>query len=560
MKKMNSQKSESLYSLPIITSNLITNPNEFTGTTPVNSYQHVCEKMWKDFLRKPVIHSHDATIQTKQQNNHTGVFFTPYLTKSFKEGDKEVVVGVIGTMGPRAAMTAMTGRQPCFQFTGYNEELRKIDMEAYSESVYNLSIALKSGTLDGTPKCHVVIVLSHSGEPEDEELVEMLVKTHKKNTAKKANLPSTSIDFHISSHSHNIYFKKIIFNGHKGHKHQIYIHQSGPYASNLGVMQFEYNFETEQLNLRNEFVKVPLSTTGSDSTDRHLYESDHLGDTNNPISLFETTGVCFDCIDNGNVLLPIRIPVINEIPMDASYLKKMASYKELINKYILGSYFPFNYDSKIGSLNIENINEKKDFGTIVSDCVINEMRKKHQKIRSLVDKLKVSNKYSGEATLKELLEADGVTHPVDLPHSFTSWKMKDIESILNQHIHTYLIPTDGLRTHIKTLKHWNESVIDLQFSDIYTLLPLGRLSKYVGENVLPGETVENFYLPLRVAKRLMIYTQVLSDVFNLHIISMCRSSNIQYKTRWWGIPFLVEDKQTKRNVKIYHGFGSHLGF
>lgn len=550
IRRMNSQMESQSYALPIISSNLITNLKELQSSSGKYNFEE-CEQFWKDFIRDPY-HIHPLRNGT---NHHRGTFFTPYVTKTFKssENGPELTVGVIGTMGPAAAMTAMTGRQPCFHYYGFNETTKKVDIDLYATQIYNLALDLKAGR-NGSPKCQVVVVLSHSGEPEDKEVAELIVKKHKSEYSKKGNewLPRVAVDVHISSHSHNIYFEKLSFTSRqKGDKHDIqhhvYIHQAGPYASNLGVLQFDYHFETQQLILKNEKIKVPKSTIISDSVTREDYERDHLGDVNNPISLFHTTGICFDCIDNENVLLPIRIPITNEIPMDQGYLEILQNYKHLINKYILGSEFPFTYESLIGSIDISKITEKTQFGDIAADCIVQEMRHNQQKIKHVISYLKKHVKnYNPDWTLSQLLTHSSQHFPklvVDNYHyRFNHWRLRDIENVANNRFDVYLIPTDGFRTHIVSLKHWNESLIPLQFSDIYNMLPLGRLKHNIREGVLPGESIEVFYLPFRSAKRLLIYSHVIGQVMGFHFLSMCRSTNLSYKTRWYGIPLLVEDK------------------
>ncbi|KAG2374490.1 hypothetical protein C9374_010774 [Naegleria lovaniensis] len=560
IRRMNSQSHNDKYALPIVSSNLITNLNELQSSGGNYNLQE-CEQFWNDLIRDPYhIHPNNGNAEKSREpkHQHEGTFFTPYMTKTFKsENGTELTVGVIGTMGPAAAMTAMTGRQPCFHYYGFNETTKKVDIDRYVNSIYHLALDLKLGR-NGSPKCHVVVVLSHSGEPEDKEVAEIIVKKHKTEYSKKQNehLPRVAVDVHISSHSHNIYFEKLSFTSRRRDdknqhdiQHDVYIHQAGPYASNLGVLQFDYIFETEQLILKNEKIKVPKSTLISDSVTRDAYERDHLGDINNPISLFHTTGVCFDCIDHENVLLPIRIPITNEIPMDQDYLKILQNYKHLINKYILGAEFPFQYESWIGSIDISNITEKTQFGDVAADCIVHEMRHNQQKIKHVLEQLKqqVSN-YNPEWTLSQVValyqsQSQKNSKPLDKYHyRFNHWRLKDIENVVNNRFDVYLIPTDGFRTHIVSLKHWNESIIPLQFSDIYNMLPLGRLKHNIREGILPGESIEIFYLPFRTAKRLLTYSFVIGEVMGFHFLSMCRSTNLSYKTRWYGIPLLVEDK------------------
>ncbi|EFC39077.1 predicted protein [Naegleria gruberi] len=515
------------FSLPIISSNLITQGEN-------NIYREQCGKIWEKHYQKP-------TNLNSPGNN--GVFLTPYATKTFKsDNGQDLTVGIIGTMSPASAMVSITGRQPCFHYTGFNESKKEVNAEEYSNQIYEMAMDLKLGR-NGAPKCQVIVVLSHEGEPEDKQIAEMIVKKHK--STYKEGMPKVAVDIHISSHSHNIYLEKLQIDS----EHEVYIHQSGPYASNLGVLQLSYNFDTQQVRLLNEKVKVPLSNLVGDASNRDLFEKDHLGPLSPSTSLFETNGICFDCISN-SILFPVRIPITNEIPMDQPYRKKIENYKHLINKYILGDSFGYRFDSFVGSIDVSNVHDKTGVGSIVSNCVIQQFREKQAEALVLLEFLKKQEQYNEEQSIEENIHKLDKSLNVPKFHRFFSkLRIKDAENILDQRYDIYLIPTDGLRTHIISLKQWNETRLNFQFSDAYTFLSLGRLRSSIREDVLPGETMEVYYLPQRIAKRLFVYTRFLSDLLNLHIIAFCHSTNFSYKTRWYGIPFLVEDQLHKKEEK-----------
>ncbi|KAL9643263.1 hypothetical protein ABK040_014719 [Willaertia magna] len=477
LRKANNNWKGSNFSLPLITSNL-----EITKNIAF------CNQVETEF-----------TQINKEKKE--GLYFTPNYIKTFKDDNNgnELKIGMIGVMGPRSAMISIEGRSPCFHFKGFNDTNREIEMNHYVNHIYRLAKELKE-----EKGCQVVVVMSHSGEPEDEELAMLLLKKEDNHV----------VDIMLSSHTHNVYFKKIVTKRKKNKTQQstIYIHQAGPYGINLGVLQFEFDFIRNQLNLLNEKVKVPKTIVGVDSINSKDFERDHLGQINPSTSLFQTTGICFDCISN-TTLLPVRIPITGEIPLNNYYFMKIEFYKRLINEFILTNS-KFKYKSLLGSLSISNVSTKTEVGNIFSDCILEQVRKQSQSMQ--------------------------------LPP-----------------IHVFLMPIDSVRTDISTLKNYNESQIPLQFSDVYRIFPLGKLKYTISNHNLPGEKLELFYLPFTQLKRLMVISQILSDSFltpilNLYMLSMSHSSNIKYKVRSWGIPMVFEDKLTSQEEKTLNYFWKTL--
>jgi 2',3'-cyclic-nucleotide 2'-phosphodiesterase (5'-nucleotidase family) len=151
-------------------------------------------------------------------------YITPFVLKELTDSrGKTLKVGIMGMFGPNAAQLSVAYRK-CLLFDGFKQKRRnKLQWRKYVKKTINVANELRE-----KHGAQVVIMLAHSGEPEDVRLMDALKKRSK-------NKPI--VDIHISSHTHHIY----LVNRSVG-KGKTYIHQAGPFGTNLGVLQFEYDF------------------------------------------------------------------------------------------------------------------------------------------------------------------------------------------------------------------------------------------------------------------------------------------------------------------------------
>jgi 5'-nucleotidase/UDP-sugar diphosphatase len=243
-----------------------------------------------------------------------GVFLTPYILKELKSSptdERSIRVAILGIFSINAAETSAISRK-CVHFYGSKTG------KNFAELINSIKKRIIEIRTKHNPD--VVILLNHSGEPEDENIVYALQKWDE-----------NAIDVHISSHTHHCYLKKI--------KNTV-IHQAGPYGVNLGVLQFSYNLFTKKLTLLNEHIPIP--------------EYFH-----------------FDSKMTPNMLLPSRIPINSAIPYDSDILQKIELYKKIIDNTFL-KQMQFSYNTDLGFLEKkpESIHE---VAQMISDALLEEL-------------------------------------------------------------------------------------------------------------------------------------------------------------------------------------------
>jgi 2',3'-cyclic-nucleotide 2'-phosphodiesterase (5'-nucleotidase family) len=222
-------------------------------------------------------------------------------------------VAIIGVFGPDSAELSLPYRH-CTHFRGYDDHAHKINLDQYAQSVHETVTLVKE-----KHDAQVVILLAHSGVPEDEDLIRAL---HKLSNTDRF------IDVHISSHTHSIYMKQV---------GKTVIHQTNAYGTILGVLQFEYDFETKDVTLMNK--NVPIRD--------YFY------------------------VDAIPTLLPTQIVINAHIPMDKHYTQMIEKYKQMIDASFLKNS-EFKYSTMIGNVPTK-FKPGHSFHTFVADCLLQEM-------------------------------------------------------------------------------------------------------------------------------------------------------------------------------------------
>jgi 2',3'-cyclic-nucleotide 2'-phosphodiesterase (5'-nucleotidase family) len=348
-----------------------------------------CQQFKKLFTREKPSYEPAAACQQKRKNTH----FAPYkLKKLYDQKTGDVLrVALIGAMGPDSAQCCTVNRKD-IHFTGFNDTAGAVQWDDYVNLIYNTATKVRENYY-----ADVVVLISHSGQPEDQVLVQSL------NNMQQGDTPV--IDVHISSHTHDVYITKI---------DKVYIHQAEALGTALGVLQFDFDEETRQLKLLNANVGPKES----------FY-----------IDSFTNTS-----------LLPHRISINADIPMDPDYKLVIERYKDLIDKTFLKNQ-DYKYETPVGivpsrftGFEPNPISGTYEFVNYLADCLYNETNNK----------------------IEELGE-----HKLDI----------------------LIISSDAIRTDDAYFLAINQSGVIYQFSDVYRTLGIGTLSTTVSEGKLPGDVI-----------------------------------------------------------------------
>jgi len=349
-------------SLPMVLSNILfaEGCSNFENLTrPATSeYSPTCVS------NKKVIMNEDGSSSTLNEKPKESVFIVPHVLKELVDSrGKKLKVGIMGMFGPNAAQFSAAYRR-CVHFDTIKKKTKS--RKAWKEYVNKT----KQVATDLREKygAQLVIMLAHSGEPEDNNLMTAIHKGQEK----------PLVDVHISSHTHHIYLIKKNVKG-----ANTFVHQAGPFATNLGVLQFEFDFEKGHISrLLNE--NVPIKD--------HYYEA---------------------TLSVPNQLYPIRIPITSNLPMDKEYEALITGYRDMVDQGFLQNV-DFKYSSIIGKMPT-NWTNKYQLAQYVNDCLLNETNKELVKssfdpihvfivalgaVRTEVPSLRASNVTGGPVTFQ----------------------------------------------------------------------------------------------------------------------------------------------------------------
>jgi 2',3'-cyclic-nucleotide 2'-phosphodiesterase (5'-nucleotidase family) len=108
-----------------------------------------------------------------------------YTVKDLKSNGKTLRVGILGILGPDACQASAPKRKYA-KFYGYNEKKKKADFDELEKTLQSYVNSLKKAH-----NAEVIILLGHSGSPEDEKILSSV----------------EGIDIMISGHTHEVYVK-----------------------------------------------------------------------------------------------------------------------------------------------------------------------------------------------------------------------------------------------------------------------------------------------------------------------------------------------------------------
>lgn len=155
-----------------------------------------------------------------------GVYLTNYVIKevSNKETKESVKIGILGIYGPNSAFFSQNFRKSihgnrCIYYKGFDDISSEYAWDEYVDLTYNTIKHLKE-----KKGVKVIIVLGHSGQPEDSKFISLLNSKYKK------YLPL--IDIHLSSHTHHKYYR--FENG-------VLMNQNGGYGNKIGILELQYS-------------------------------------------------------------------------------------------------------------------------------------------------------------------------------------------------------------------------------------------------------------------------------------------------------------------------------
>lgn len=250
-----------------------------------------------------------------RNSDSDGVFITPYVLRELKssaQSKRSVKVAILGVFSINAAQTSVVNRK-CTRFHG---SYPSVNFGELIQAIRRRIVELKS-------KHHpdVIVILNHSGEDEDERIVRSLLRWDK-----------NSVHVHISSHTHSVYVKRV---------GRAVLAQAGPYAVNLGSLQFSFDFNSRQLTLLNEFEPVP-------------------------------TYFPLDSSISQRDILPPRIPINSATPYDADTFNKIQSYKKIIDEtFLRGTGYSFN--TRLGTITSKKPSSVKEASIMVCDALLEEI-------------------------------------------------------------------------------------------------------------------------------------------------------------------------------------------
>ncbi|KAL0489354.1 hypothetical protein AKO1_009221 [Acrasis kona] len=250
--------------------------------------------------------SNEYTLPSNYKRPTQKTKILPHVLKLIKdeETNETVKVAVIGFHGPDSAGLSYPYR--------YNDATEKPDAKAYVDWIYNAVTEIKN-----THKPDVVIMLSHSGNDEDFDII-----TSINNMTPPEQQPL--VNLHISSHTHFLY---------KREAGNTTLYQVYAYGSILGVLQLD--FDGKNLKVLNYNKTIP--------------------------EVVYTDGI------TASTLLPTHINITSDIPMDEVYFKKIEKYTKLIDSAFFEN-FEYKYSTFLGQVPT-NYNATYNFYNYVCDCV-----------------------------------------------------------------------------------------------------------------------------------------------------------------------------------------------
>jgi 2',3'-cyclic-nucleotide 2'-phosphodiesterase (5'-nucleotidase family) len=346
--------------LPILTSNIVLEES-------CELHKHYIEDCQPEYIPSSAyLKTNNLTLHNGCSVHSSGVVITPYILKELKSAPNQktgVKVAIIGLFSINAEQLSAKWRT-CSKYHG---TLNRANFGELIQSIKSTITKVKS-----RHNPDVLILLNHSGEPEDVHIIEALQKWD-----------ADAVQVHISSHSHDVYLK---------HVGGAYIHQAGAYATNLGVLQFSYDFETKQLRLLNE-----------NTTDVDFFN--------------------IDSVKNEKQIVPLRIPINYAIPYDQEMLAKINLYKKIISQSFL-SKLPFSYDSYIGVIHTDKSDEA--LVTRIADYIREEFN------LELAQKAKILGHDNVDTSLDfMMLPPAGVRmHVADIPQNGTELQFSDVFRLL----------------------------------------------------------------------------------------------------------------------------------
>ncbi|KAL0482366.1 trifunctional nucleotide phosphoesterase [Acrasis kona] len=195
-----------------------------------------------------------------------------------------------------------------------------------------------------------------------------------------------------------------------------------------------------------------------------------------------------DAISPG-VTLPTHLVIDGSIPLDPHYDTLVQSYKKMIDSTFLKKS-DFKYDTPIG-----HVDTRKLFVDIVTDCLYTQ-----------------------------------------------------IKNLFIKDLGVYLMSEAAIRNDPEHLQKTNSTQIYFQFSDVYRVLGIGELSTLISEERKPGDVIAHFYMS-RHELTMLVQGNEFAELAN-PTYGICFSSSLQYKTNWYGIPFLNRMVDFRINDRI----------
>ncbi|KAL0489781.1 5NTD [Acrasis kona] len=277
-----------------------------------------------DYFNK-VVHAPEETfsnpVASLENSNNQSPSIVPFVLKELTDTRGNILkVGIIGSFGIDANKVS-TAYRSCLKFDG-NDFEGSTSFDDYVKVIHDTASMLR-----GKYNVHVIVLLAHGGEPEDHQVMEALEGLNTQ------EFPV--VDVHISSHTHHVYMVMAA---------KYVIHQAGPYAENIGLLQFEYDFEKKFITrLLNENVKEPVGD---------FFSEDWFTKTN---------------------LFPVRIPITKQIPKDKAYDDLISTYRDYIDAVFL-SKIPWKYSTQIGYMPT-NFDNNLELTQYINDCILDQTNK-----------------------------------------------------------------------------------------------------------------------------------------------------------------------------------------
>lgn len=153
-----------------------------------------------------------------------------FLIKDYATEKGTIRIGFLGVLGPDGCLVSRSTRED-IHFIGFNDDHSKMELSTLTDHLNSMIEELKNNQ-----KADLIILSMHGGGKEAIELASRL----------------KGLNVLIAGHTHKQEFSIV---------NNIIINQTGSYGENLGLLEFNYDFENKKLTLKNSKTNPYITVT-----------------------------------------------------------------------------------------------------------------------------------------------------------------------------------------------------------------------------------------------------------------------------------------------------------